>query len=319
MKLSLWEKFHFNFGKIVNEIEDYKRIIDLASYPFYQYNILFYACKGFPFDLFIDEIIKRKFNIQTTYLYKTEHIWNKTIIYNENQHFIEIDLENPNMCSKKFDEITYMLLSIIKTKTVDNKKHLIIIKNIEKLNEHFHSFRILLERYSNNCYFFCFTTKINNIENPIKSRFSMFRLRLFTLKEIQNIFNNYLECDLNKDFISNINKNRDIFFAIFIAQTEINEPLLVSPDFCHFNYPPIKTLVLSKKKSLGLMDIRQLSYKYCQYNYKICDIVQDLLLLFKNKRDIILKTAVKIEILLNQSNKGREPIYIEALLAQILI
>ncbi len=317
MKISLWEKFNFNFSRIMNDIDEYKKIIDFASSPSYQFNLLFYACKGFPFDLFIDEIIKRKFNIKN--LYKTEHTWNKTIIYNENQYFIEIDLDNPNMCSKKFHQITEMLLSIIKTKTVDNKKHLIIIKNIDKLDECFYSFRILLEKYSNNCYFFCSTTRINKIENPIKSRFSMFRLRLFTLNEIHMIFDKYLEFKLNPNFISNVYKNRDIIFAIFVAQTEMNEPLLVTPEFCLFNYPPIKTLVLNKKKSLSLNDIRQLSYKYCQYNYKICDIMHDLFLLFKNKRTFILNIGIHIEILLNQSNKGREPIFIEALLCQVLI
>jgi len=319
MKTLLWEKFNLNFGRIINEIDDYEKIISFASLPSYQFNILFYGCNGFPFDLYIDEIIKRKFDIKTGHLYKTEHIWNKTIIYNENQYFIEIDLDNPNMCSRKFHQISDMLISIIKTKTIDNKKHLIIIKNIDKLDDCFYSFRIILERYTNNCYFFCTTTRINKIENPIKSMFFMFRMRLFTIKEIQFIFNNYLECKLNQDFILNVNKNRDIIFAIFISQTDINEPLLVSSDFCIYNYPPIKTLILNKKKSLALTDIRQLSYKYCQYNYKICDIVQDLLLLFKHKRELILNLGVKIEILLNQSNKGREPIYIEALLCQVLI
>ena len=58
------------------------------------------------------------------------------------------------------------------------------------------------------------------------------------------IFDKYLEIKLNANLIKN--NCRNIIFAIFIAQTEINEPLLVSDDFCNFNYPPINTFVLNK-------------------------------------------------------------------------
>ena len=107
-----------------------------------------------------------RFNIKQ--IYRKELLWNKTIIYNENQYFLEIDLDNPSM-PRKLNNLNDMLLFIIKTKTINNEKHLIIIKNIDKLNENFFAFRIILEKYYNNCYFICFTNRISKIENPIKS------------------------------------------------------------------------------------------------------------------------------------------------------
>lgn len=308
--MALWDKFKNNFSTIIEEIDDYSRIINFCVKT--KMNCLFYGYYGFPFDLFIDKIIIKKFNLKQ--IYRKEVIWNKTIIYNENQHFFEIDLDNPNMMPKKLNCITEMLLSIIKTRAINNDKHLIIIKNIDKLSDYFFSFRIILEKFFNNCYFICTTNKISKIEAPIKSRFSLFRIRLFTNNEIQAIFNKYLQITLNNYLINN--NCRNIIFAIFIAQTEIYEPLLITDDFCNYNYPPIKTFATSK---YNLNDIRQLSYKYCQYNLTIKDLTLDLLKLNKKKFKIILETSVELENLLNNSNKGREPIYLEALLCQLLL
>ena len=54
-------------------------------------------------------------------------------------------------------------------------------------------------------------------------------------------------------------------------------------------------------------------------NGTIVGSVVDLLKLNKKNYNEILKNAVKLEELLTLSNKGREPIYIEALLNQLLI
>jgi hypothetical protein len=88
--MTLWNKFQMVFGEIINDIQEYKQILDYSIV--FNKNLLFYSYIGFPFDLFIDEIIKRKFNI--TQIYRKELLWNKTIIYNENQYFLEIDLDN---------------------------------------------------------------------------------------------------------------------------------------------------------------------------------------------------------------------------------
>ena len=307
--MTLWNKFINNFEKIIEDIDDYNKIYKFCIN--YNYNLLLYSAEGFPFDLFIDEIIKKKFRI--TNIYRKEHIWDKSIIYYENQYFFEIDMNNPNM-NKKFNELNNMLLFIINTRSINNAKHLIIIKNIDKLQDLFFSFRIILEKFYNNCYFICTTNHINKIENPIKSRFSLMRLRLFTNKEIQLIFDRYLNSNLNINLIEN--NCRNIYFSIFIKQVELNEPHLITSDFCNFNYPPINSFIKSK---YNLNDIRQLAYKYSQYDLNIKDLILDLLKIIKKDKQKIIELGALFDLLLIQSNKGREPIYLEALLNQILI
>jgi hypothetical protein len=105
--MTLWNKFQINFGEIINEIEEYKKILNYSIY--FNQNLLFYSYIGFPIDLFIDEIIKKKFYIKQ--IYRKEIIWNKTIIYNENQYFFEIDLDNPNM-PRKLNNLNDMLFEL---------------------------------------------------------------------------------------------------------------------------------------------------------------------------------------------------------------
>jgi len=155
--MTLWNKFENNFNNIITDIKEYHDIYKFAV--MYEYNIILYmGMKGFPIDLFIDEIIRSKFNIKG-HIYKKENLWNKTIIYNENQYFFEIDLGNPYM-PKKLNLLIDMILYIIKTRPLlIGHKHLIVIKQIDKLmDEYAFALRIVLERYYNNCYFICTTT-----------------------------------------------------------------------------------------------------------------------------------------------------------------
>ena len=306
--MSLWIKFKNNFRNIIGDIPEFNIVFE--KYTYYEYNLLLYSYLGYPIDLFIDELIKMKFNIQN--LNKKELIWNKNVPYYENQYFFEIDLNNPNI-PNDYSFLTEMILFIIKNKPVISNKHLIILKNIDKLGDYAFAFRIILEKFYNNVYFICTTHKISKIESPIKSRFSLIRLRLFTENEINKIFIKYLESSL---IISN---NRNIIFCIFISQVKINEPHLITTDFCEFNYPLIKKFLDSK---YDLYDIRQFSYKLSQYNLSIMDITSDFMKIYKNDNEKLIQLiniASNVDYILTISNKGREPIYIENFLCQILI
>lgn len=306
--MSLWIKFKQNFRHIINDIPEFNIIFE--KYAYYEYNLLLYSYLGYPIDLFIDELIKLKFNI--TILNKKELIWNKNVPYYENQYFFEIDLNNPNI-PNDFSFLTEMILFIIKNKPVTSNKHLIILKNIDRLGEYAFAFRIILEKFYNNVYFICTTHKKSKIESPIISRFSLIRLRLFTIDEIQIIFNKYLNIDT---IVSN---NRNIIFCIFLSQVKMNEPNLINNDFCEYNYPPIIKFIESK---YDLYDIRQFSYKLSQYNLSIMDITRDFMKIFKgndNKLIELIRVAADVDYILTISNKGREPIYIENFLCQILI
>ena len=149
-------------------------------------------------------MIKLKFNITT--LNKKELIWNKNVPYYENQYFFEIDLNNPNI-PNDFSFLTEMILFIIKNKPVASNKHLIILKNIDRLGEYAFAFRIILEKFYNNVYFICTTHKKSKIESPIISRFSLIRLRLFTNEEIKFIDykNNCNQTVCNTKLLNNSN------------------------------------------------------------------------------------------------------------------
>lgn len=367
-----WNIIRNNFKSIINDIDRYKTLYKYVSIQ--TLNTLLFGAYGFPTDLLIDEIIKEKFGLVN--IYRTECIWNKNIMYNENQYFFEIDLMNPNM-PKDYSFLTDLILHIIKSKNIlVGYKHFIILKHIDLLQAEFFTFRILLERFTDNAYFLCTTHKISKIETPIRSRFYCIQIPLFEHNDILKIFNKYLKMKLNKYLLEN--KSRDFIKAIFFAEIEKNEPHLLTYEFCNYNFPLIHDFVNNfSKKTSELEDIRQFSYKCCQYNISIRDILIDLLNLktasnsiisqlnntsnddievlettnqnqpdnqpdnkkktrtkktknantntiiplskmTKYKIDIIKKTA-DIDHKLSLTNRGREPLYIESLLCQVLL
>jgi len=305
--MNYYEIFSKNFEDFI--CDDYKKYLDFCIKS--QNNILLYTRIGFPIDLYIDEIVKKKFNLKQ--IYKKECIWDKNVIYYENQYYFEIDLFNPEF--KDYSLIDKFISSIIKTKNLIDK-HFIVIKNIDLLNKKFNSFRIILEKYYYNVYFLCSTFNFSKIENPIKSRFTNLRIPLFTHEDIKNIFKK-LNIKLNRFLLEN--KTRNIINALFITQVEKNEPHLINYEFCNLNYPPLLSFIKSKKYDIE--DIRNLSYKLCQYNINILQLTLDLLKIFNSnkKKENIIILAQEIDNMLVLSNKGREPIYIECYLSNILL
>ena len=338
-----WDKLEEVFPNIINDNKKYKLILEnilLSSN-----NKLLYTPIGFPIDIFLNRLLIIIFNIKDLFN-KTEHIWEKNIIYIENQHYIEIDLMNPENI-KNIEKITSFLLHIITSKNVKMKKHYIVIKHIDQLSALFCDFRIILEKYSHNVVFICTTHYITKLETPIKSRFSTFRIPLFTFDEIQNIFNNYLKISMN-DYLLEI-KTRDIIKALFISEIERHPSSseILTKEFVEFNFPPFVDFIkIYNKNKNNLYDIRCLSYKCCQYNVSILQIIQDFIKLVDygtyylnihyahiydinnvNNMDIIknnlkykiIKIGLDIDYLLSQTNKCKEPLYIENLLCQLLI
>jgi len=200
------------------------------------------------------------------------------------------------------------------------KKHLIIIKHIDILRSSFSVLKILLENFSNNAYFICTTYSYSGIEYPIISRFTLFKIRLFTNLEIIQIFNKFFNKSLNKFLIRH--DMRNILFAVFISDIELKEPELITYEFCTLNFPPLYDFIKnSNKKNYNLDKIRNFSYNCFQYNISIKDIILDFIKINNNnnKKCEIIKIAADLEHKLITTNKGREPIYIENLLTKILL
>jgi hypothetical protein len=292
--MSLGEKF----PDIIREHSYYKQQFDFLTR--YEQNVLLYGAVGFPIDIFIDHIIKAKFDL--TILHKTEcKSANKDIIYNHSPYFIELDLKHPGM-SKNPSSLSAFMTNIIKNKNIGSKKHFIIIKNIDLFdNESSISFRIILEKFSSNAYFFCTTNHITKIDAPIKSRFHLIRMPLFTQIEIQNILKKYLNIQSHiKDIHS-----RNIFDVLHNLEAQNN----VLYDF------------VKNKKKHTLNEIRQLSYQCFQHNITIPEITKNLqkIMTNKTKQIAVIKLAAYYDHILKQTNKGRESIYVEAFLCHIFL
>lgn len=331
-----WNKFQNIFPIMIENNEKYNII--LKNIQLSPNNILLYCSKGFPIDLFIECILMKFFNKKA--FYRSQHIWNKSIHYYENQDFIEIDLMNPEN-SKYIEKISEFLLHIVNTRHINNSKHYVVLKHIDLLSRHFYEFRILLERFLDNIIFLSCTHKLAKIELPIKSRYSSFRIPLFTHKEINDIFVNYLDMSLNDNYA--ITESRDIIKAIFISEIECqpNSEELLTDNFIIFNYPPIVDFIKNFNKK-NVDEIRNLSYKCCQYNISVLSITLDFVKLIDyndeylsikygkiaKKNYATYKTILKQEVirigseidyLLSQTNKCKEPIYIESLLCKFLL
>jgi hypothetical protein len=338
-----WDKLEEVFPDIINTNKRYKLILDnilLSSN-----NKLLYTPIGFPIDIYLNTLLIKIFDIKAPFN-KTEHTWDKSIIYIENQYYIDIDLMNPENI-KNIEKITSYLLHIIGSKNVKMKKHYIVIKHIDLLSELFCDFRIILEKYSHNVVFICTTHYITKLETPIKSRFSTFRVPLFTFEEIQDIFSNHLNISMNDYLLET--KTRNLVKAIFISDIERHPSSgeILTKDFVEFNFPPFVEFIKNYNKNKNnLDDIRGLSYKCCQYNVSILQIIQDFIKLVdygtyylnircshiqqyphhifddamkNNLKNEIIKIGMDIDYLLSQTNKCKEPLYIENLLCQLLL
>tara|TARA_Y100000385_G_scaffold56295_1_gene53912 strand:- start:2547 stop:3560 length:1014 start_codon:yes stop_codon:yes gene_type:complete len=334
---SAWEKLQVKFPDIICNNKKYYDIVrNIILSP---NNILVYCAYGFPIDLMIEVVLMQKFNKKK--FYRTPHIWNKSIHYIENQYFIEIDLMNPENI-KNIEKITNFLLHIVNAKSIDFNKHLIILKHINLLYRHYYEFRILLERFQNNITFIATTHHVSKIEMPILSRFRNFRIPLFSFEEIKDIYKNDLDMSIN-EYLA-ITKTRDIIKCIFITdnETRLNSKELITKSFINYNYPPFVNFVKTFN-SKNLEEIRILSYKCCQYNITISKIIHDFIKLvdddgdhyfnikypkiakknykiYKDKLKMkIIEIGTNTDYMLSQTNKCKEPIYIENLLCQLLI
>lgn len=328
---TIWDKLEDVFPEIIREHERYEMI--LKKIQLSPNNKLLFTPTGFPIDLYLNLVLLRILNIDAPFN-NTEHIWEKSIIYVENQHYIEIDLMNPENI-KNIEKITPFLLHIISSKNVKMKKHVIVIKHIDLISTLFCEFRIILEKFSHNVVFISTTHYITRIDAPIKSRFSQFRIPLFTFEEIQTIYRNNLGISMNDYLVET--KPRNIIKALFLSEIERHPASaeLLTKEFVELNFPPFVEFIRAfNKNKNNLEDIRGLSYKCCQFNISILQIVQDFVRLvdfdYINIRDChdkdknklkcdIIKIGTDIDYLLSQTNKCKEPLYIENLLCQLLL
>lgn len=299
----LWRRFVQEFHNIISSKPDYLNKAHLIQDSIkYGGNVLMFSQVGFPLDLFLGFVATLKYTKFT----KKECTYEKHIVYYETPFFIEIDFGHPSN-RKMIDLVQDLILSIITNRCIHDEFHLIICKNIDHIDES-NAFRVILERFSKNAKFLCTTTSLSKLEAPIKSRFFIVRVPLFTSEQVKEILQ-YIGGRYHP--ILENERCRNIIRCIAVADLELqgNDVTNVAT----YSYPPVQEFM--QKKQHTLFEIRDFANKVCANGISFYLIIQDLLRHVPECRKSEFVTAASaLEHRLVQTNGGRQPLYYELLM-----
>jgi len=285
--------------------EIHKKVIDALQLPLIN-NYLLYGADGLPHDILINCAMHKKYGK----FKKNQCIWQKELVYFETPYFLEVDFCHVGQ-PKDTATIINFLKEIITHSSLTYEKRIIILYNIHVIcnKNKSYPFRVLLERFSNNNIFICSTNNISSIENPIKSRFTLFRIPLLSCENIKLILKHYNQS--NK--ISEIFVNRNnLPLAILYSQF----PDEIDPDVnLEYYYPPIVDLVKTKPT---YEKIRNLSHKFCINDIPTLHLVYDFIKINPANAMKYISYAAHIDHLCILTNSYLRPIYIEYLLHEFI-
>ncbi len=281
--LNIYEKTLVNnFNKFDKEVSDkYTHIIKLLSsfdstnLP----NILLYGneCSGKHSLLYSFFTSKRKYKSVNTYKSLTKTF--EYIMYH-NDEFIELDVENLGIYKKYI--IKDVIKSQVESKNINGVNKFIILNNVHLLmEEEQHILRKLLEDYIHICRFIFIGKHINNLLDPIKSRFLTIKTPGFSKDFIKNKMmklNKKYKINMTEDEIEkNIKKNRYNLKKCILecnivknTQTYNNDIEMIEIDDI------INTLLdLTKTNNINYTKIDELCYKLIvSYNLNAVDIIK---------------------------------------------
>ena len=325
----LWNDFTKEFTNILSlgllpNHMDAIRLVEIA-----QTNVLLRTQRGFPVDLIWEEGIRRRFKLDHR-LKRNQHVFAKTIPYAETEYYIELDILHPDM-TKDCEELPNFLKTIISHRCIHTDKHIIVIKNLDMIINP-QPIRVILERFSMNVMFVCTTYNASAIERPIQSRFQHIRVPQATQDEILAILGHLGVNNKNPKVVS-LASTRNLIKSLFAYNSSnnnkndkndsnnkndknegVNEGNALN---MAYNYPPLEQQLVA---SASIEKLRELSYKICQYNISLSEAALDLLAeLKRRKRPVVnihqfIAKAAEIENMYARSQRGRMPIYMEALL-----
>ena len=298
----LWQQFVQCFDDVIQQYVDYQNRANLVlSSVTSGCNVLVFSPVGFPMDLFIKYVATRKFGTFT----KRECIFERQVVYQETPFFIEIDFGHPSN-RKAIDMVQDLILTVIQSTCIHDDYHLIICKNIDYIDDPY-AFRVILERFNKNAKFVCTTTSLSRLEAPIRSRFVVVRIPLFTCSQIQSIMQKIgAHYDPHLEQVHCRNIIRCIAIAD-LAQKGIDVSHVAT-----YAYPLVKDFM--QKETHTMTDIREFANKACAHGVPLPLLVQDLLFHIpdSNKR-MFLQQASDLEHKLKTTNGGRQPLYYELL------
>lgn len=264
-------------------------------------NIVLFGSHGFPIELLWEHTVRKAFGNFT----KTNCVSDKGLPYTECPYYIEINLAHPD-APKDTSSLHDFVQTIVLGRCLHASRHILFMREIDSISRgSLEAFKVFVERHSSNVIFICTTYHISNVDISFNSRFIMLRLPLPTESQVREVLA-YL--DVPPQIVKKI-KTRNLVRALLAPDNEL----------AAFNYPPLAT---EFTMSMSIERIRELSYKLCQMNIGISDIVLDLLALFRKrgKTDAgvsrFLAAAAALDHMLAKTQRGREPIYIELLLQE---
>jgi hypothetical protein len=320
----IWASVKSNFEVCLQHIPYHNNIsnriaeLDFRSNP----NILFYGCKGIPFDFIWETALRKKFGTYT----KTQYVWQKSVTYYETQYFFEIDLLYPHQ-TKDMNTFSEFIKSLITHPCIHEDRHIIILKSIEQISDKLRAtaLRVLLERYSKNAFFICTTTHIGGIEGPLQSRFLLIRCPVFTIEEIEACF-----ISLGRIYHPLLRKSKryyDFYYALFISWLAEKYPNDVTESLCLYNLPLFYEFLQTTIASLPSMeDIRKITQKICIHNGTFQMISEDLLQFYDSiqhpticndickLKEYIVTACSEVDHMCTVTEEYRKPLYVEFLL-----
>lgn len=297
-----WMTFIDNFITVVSKspvhenVATFLHTTDFTSSP----NILLYGSRGFPHDVFITTILKRKFNIHAK---NRECVWNKEVLYSENPCYFQIDFANPCQC-KNVATIAAFVKDVVSHGSIHGSKHVFVMSNIEKglTKENVYQFRVLLERYSNNAMFITTTYHKSKIEPPLLSRLLHFRIPLLDAATVRDVCRDVLSLDLPEDY-----EQRDIHRAILTGVVFKHKPDLLDV-VTKYHVPSLASM--SKPTA---DDLRALAQKIYINDVSLSMLTEDLLHSCTNPEKLVAEAAY-IDTLAAKSDGHRMSLFIELLL-----
>jgi DNA polymerase III delta prime subunit len=199
-----------------------------------------------------------------------------------NDNYIEL---NPSI-NGFYDRwiITEYIQNIIKSKNITQKKHIIVLRDLDKLSlNSFMTLRRILEKYSCNSLFIFTSTNLSYINEAILSRCLNIRCPIETEKNMKSFLNNYFEDKLKiKQILAT--SNRDINKVMFIySKLELETiyiPILYNQIKEHYQFmKKTKDVIKVLKENREFLN-RILNFNY--NNEEIIQCFQDIL--FKSMR-----------------------------------
>jgi DNA polymerase III delta prime subunit len=246
--------------------------------------------------------------------------------------FIELNIHNNNNNDKHI--ITKYVMKIISNKSYQDK-HIIILKDFDKLSNLCHmALRRIMEYYNNNVLFIFVSSNLSKIPQSIKSRCLNIRCPMIDKKKLKILINHILN-DYNKNNTNNLeldNKQINLLiknceYDIYKILLNLETQLLSNEDYVFVDnlYNIIKIQLDYLKKTKNIINVlkknREFIYNLIYFNYDNQIILEQFLkiLLSKYSKNIVPLQIVKLtaEIDHNIIKSSREFYHYEFYLTKI--